>query len=68
MQITMPGLKEYMPNVIFFLFSGVSGMEPRALFERGRHTTTQLRSVLRILSLFGSIQGAEVPDSRSAGD
>lgn len=43
-------------------------MEPRALFVPGRHATTQLRSVLRILSLFGSIQGAEVPDSRSAGD
>lgn len=43
-------------------------MEPRALFMRGRHTTTQLCSVLRILSLFGSIPGAEVPDSRSAGD
>lgn len=50
------------------LFSEVPGMEPKALFVRGRHATTQLRSVLRILSLFGSIQGAEVPDSRSAGD
>lgn len=63
----MPGLKEYMPNVIF-LFSEVPGMEPRALFMRDRHATTQLRSILRILSLFGSIQGTEVPDSRSAGD
>lgn len=56
-----------MPNVIF-LFSEVPGMEPRALFVRGRHAATQLRSVLRILSLFGSIHGAEVPDSRSASD
>lgn len=43
-------------------------MEPWALFMRGRHATTQLCCVLRILSLFGSIQGAEVPDSMSAGD
>lgn len=61
-------LKEIYAKCDFFFPPEVLGMELRALFILGKHSTTQIHSALRILSLFGSIQGAEVPDSRSVGD
>ena len=38
-------------------------MEPRVSCMLGKRSTTELHAVLRILSLFGCIQGVEVPDS-----